>query len=83
MKCSTCDNPYHPSTGHAFSPTVVACGPCARKFVAFVRARTTRRYGGVRFYDYATPPPAVDAASSAHGDAAQLLPRVGVPGSNS
>lgn len=35
LRCGNCGGPYHPATGHAFSDTVVACGPCAGRFWAW------------------------------------------------
>ena len=56
MKCCTCDNPYHPATGHMFTTTLVQCGPCTRKYIDFLKSHTNRRWGKVRFYDHATNP---------------------------
>lgn len=54
-RCSSCGGVYHPATGHAFTLDTQICGPCARHFLQWVKAHTQRRWGGVRFYDYATP----------------------------
>lgn len=39
MKCSSCQNPYHPSTGHAFTEKIVLCGVCAKEFWTWYKAR--------------------------------------------
>jgi hypothetical protein len=52
-KCSACDNPYHPATGHVLGDRTQLCGPCARHFVAFVKSHTKRKWGGVAFYEHA------------------------------
>lgn len=53
MRCSACQQPYHPSTGHRHSDRTVLCGTCARDFLRWLKAHTARRWGGVRFYDHA------------------------------
>ncbi len=35
IRCGRCGGPFHPASGHAFSATVVACGPCYGKFAAW------------------------------------------------
>ncbi len=35
LRCGRCGGPYHEATGHMFSDTVVACGPCAGRFWAW------------------------------------------------
>jgi len=40
MRCSNCQGPWHPATGHAFSASTVACGPCAGRFWAWVVRHT-------------------------------------------
>lgn len=57
-RCACCKGPWHEATGHYISETMVWCGPCTREFVAFLKQQTSRRWGGVRFYDLAVPPPA-------------------------
>jgi hypothetical protein len=39
MKCFFCGGPAHPATGHAYSDTCMACGPCYREFLRFYRGR--------------------------------------------
>jgi hypothetical protein len=39
MKCSACNNPYHPATGHAWSETFRLCGPCAISFKDWLKGR--------------------------------------------
>jgi hypothetical protein len=41
--CSQCNNPYHPATGHVFSAHTVMCGPCCRRFFAWVKEHTNKR----------------------------------------
>lgn len=45
MTCAACRGPTHPATAHAWTPTVVICGPCARHWMAFVRVHTRPRKG--------------------------------------
>ncbi len=35
IRCGRCKGPFHPATGHAFSATIVACGPCYGRFAAW------------------------------------------------
>lgn len=51
--CNACGGPYHPSTGHVFTPTHVVCGPCARSWKDWLKGMMSRRWGGQRFYDHA------------------------------
>jgi hypothetical protein len=53
MRCSACGAPYHPATGHIFSERTRLCGACARAWVAWLRQQLARRWGGLRFYEYA------------------------------
>src|ERR1041385_6587513 len=34
-RCGHCKGPFHPATGHAFSETIVCCGVCYGRFVAW------------------------------------------------
>jgi hypothetical protein len=58
MRCTMCKGPFHPATGHWESETRHWCGMCARGMYAMLKTFLPRRWGGVRFYDLATPPPA-------------------------
>lgn len=53
MTCSACRGPYHPATGHRHSDKTVLCGPCARDWLKFFRGHVNRRWGKMKFYDYA------------------------------
>lgn len=35
IRCGRCTGPFHPATGHAFSVSIVACGPCYGRFAAW------------------------------------------------
>jgi len=39
MKCSACDNPYHPAPGHRWTAKVVLCGVCARDWFQWLKGR--------------------------------------------
>jgi hypothetical protein len=55
MRCATCENTYHPTTGHAFSASTVLCGVCAIAWARWVKAtlgREGKRSGGL--YEAAT-----------------------------
>lgn len=39
MKCSACQGPYHPATGHYFAEDFVLCGPCAISFKDWLKGR--------------------------------------------
>lgn len=41
LRCGKCKGPFHSATGHAFSATTVACGPCYGRFAAW----QLRKYG--------------------------------------
>lgn len=56
MRCAACKGVYHPATGHLFTPTCVLCGPCARDFLRWWKGMVNRRWGKLRFYDFAHPP---------------------------
>ena len=43
IRCSKCKGVFHPASGHAFSATVVACGPCYGRFAAW----QLQKYGWV------------------------------------
>ncbi len=53
VRCSACSGPFHPATGHHLSVITVLCGPCARDHLAWLKHHTQRRWGGLKFYDYA------------------------------
>lgn len=48
-RCAACKGVAHPSTGHAWSASVIVCGPCTRRFFAWV-AQHTRPRKGSDFY---------------------------------
>jgi hypothetical protein len=49
--CFACGGVYHPATGHVFPGfTVPYCGPCYRRFMAWYKGHTNRKWGGVKFY---------------------------------
>lgn len=56
-RCSFCLGPYHETTGHAYSATFRACGPCYREWLVFYRGRLKnpltlalmRMYDAIRF----------------------------------
>ena len=56
MNCMACKGPFHPATGHQFtpgpgvSPMAVLCGPCARGFVTWVKGHVCRRWSKGDFY---------------------------------
>lgn len=52
-RCSSCKGVFHPQTGHAHSAAVVICGPCARRFFAWLE-RHTRPRKNADFYGAAT-----------------------------
>jgi hypothetical protein len=54
--CASCKGPYHPSTGHVAGPSTVWCGPCTKDFVDWLWRNMKRRWGKMRFYDYAYTP---------------------------
>jgi hypothetical protein len=56
-RCNACKGVYHEATGHRASENVVWCGPCTRDFVSFLVQQTRRRWGKVKFYELAVPPP--------------------------
>lgn len=56
--CNICGQPWHESTGHYISPTMRWCGPCTKSWVKELCGNQHRRWGGERFYDHATVPPA-------------------------
>lgn len=52
-RCSACGGVYHEATGHRHSDRTRLCGPCARDWLAWLKRHTARRWGKLRFYDYA------------------------------
>ena len=52
-KCFSCGGPFHPATGHYHRPDVPVCGPCTKRFVAWLKGHTKRRWGGKDFYAHA------------------------------
>ena len=52
-RCFSCRGPFHPATGHYHRPDVPVCGPCTKRFVAWLKGHTKRRWGGHDFYAYA------------------------------
>lgn len=55
IPCNACGQPYHEASGHHHSDKVVLCGSCARDFCDWVRRQLSRRWGKMKFYDYAVP----------------------------
>ena len=53
MKCASCDGVAHPATGCAWSPKTLICGPCTRRFWAWMMQHTRARKGKPSFYDAA------------------------------
>jgi hypothetical protein len=53
MRCFFCGGVYHPSTGHRWNERVVACGPCAKDFVRWLRGMLNRKWGKQNFYEAA------------------------------
>jgi hypothetical protein len=53
MRCSVCGAPYHEATGHRHSAQTLLCGACAKSWLAWLKGHLNRRWGGVRFYEYA------------------------------
>jgi len=39
MKCTICNQPYHPSTGHRWCESTVLCGTCAKDFLRWLKLR--------------------------------------------
>ena len=52
-RCASCTGVAHPATGHYHSPKVLICGPCARRWFAWLAAHTRPRKG-TDFYGAAT-----------------------------
>lgn len=50
MKCFSCSGPFHPASGHYWSPDVPVCGPCIRHFLVWFKQHMKRRWGGANFY---------------------------------
>lgn len=52
--CPTCGGASHPTTGCAYSPTFVVCGPCTRQWCRWVQNWTASkgRRKGPAFYDH-------------------------------
>jgi hypothetical protein len=53
MRCSACGAPYHEASGHLHSSRTRLCGACARAWLDWLKRHLNRRWGGVKFYDYA------------------------------
>jgi hypothetical protein len=56
--CADCGGPAHPASGCQYTETMVICGPCTRKFWAWLRLHTNkmpskRSRHRVSFYDAA------------------------------
>jgi hypothetical protein len=51
--CFACKGPFHPASGHAWPQGANYCGPCTRKFFAWVKSHTKRRWSGCDFYEEA------------------------------
>jgi hypothetical protein len=50
MNCYQCGATWHPATGHVLAKETYLCGPCARRFFAWMAAHMQRRWGGHDFY---------------------------------
>jgi hypothetical protein len=87
-RCFACRGPFHPASGHVFTPEICYCGPCYRHFMAWFRSHTHRRSSGACFYTEALtsirpgiyPAPAVVSRSGGAetGDVADLRPAHGL-----
>lgn len=53
MRCASCHGAAHPASGCQYSERVIVCGPCTRRFWAWVRVHTKPRKG-TDFYGAAT-----------------------------
>src|SRR4051812_30459079 len=67
QRCSMCKGPFHSATGHEETTAydgsplehpLCICGACYRGLLKMLREYRPRRWGGIRFYDHAKPPPA-------------------------
>lgn len=56
FRCPACKGVAHPASGSQHSENMVVCGPCTRKFAAWVHAWTSSKGKGrktkVSFYDH-------------------------------
>lgn len=43
MECASCKGSAHPATGCAWSARTLVCGPCARRFWAWMMSHTSER----------------------------------------
>jgi len=51
MKCFSCPQPYHESTGHYYRELdVVICETCYKSFLEWMRGHVLRPWGGQLFY---------------------------------
>lgn len=69
MRCATCANIYHHSTGHMFSESTVLCGVCARNWARWLKSRIARR--GPRspdFYEAAATSVRAERREEGEGD---------------
>lgn len=63
MRCAACNGTAHPATGCQYTPTMLVCGPCVRRFWAWARVHTNamKRVGQtkkfVSFYEAARREP--------------------------
>lgn len=44
MRCSSCGGSAHPASGSQISESIIICGPCVRRFHAWVREHQAKRY---------------------------------------
>ncbi len=44
MRCASCKGAAHPATGHQHSAKILICGPCARRWNAWLQSQTKRRF---------------------------------------
>ena len=73
--CNICGAPWHESTGHIISETMVWCGPCTKEWASELRGMQKRRWGGEVFYNHAKhPPPAVEYNYAFHLDKFDPVP---------
>jgi hypothetical protein len=63
--CSACGGPFHPATGHSWSPTMGLCGNCTREFIAWLKERHGK-LSRIRKRDKNHTPFVIAAESSIH-----------------
>ena len=48
MICKCCQAPYHPSTGHMWSPDFVLCGRCAKDWLDWYKRRMAQMHAKLK-----------------------------------